>query len=432
MAENIKSARALALDSLVKCGKYGKYPNLEVAASLKSSVLGDADRRLYTLLVYGVTERVITLDRAIESLSSKPLAAIDAVTLNALRLGIFQLAFTERIPEHAAVSETVDTVPKKSKSFVNAILRSFIRGGKRIELPPQGTTEYLSVKYSCPAELCDHISKCLGYSDTERLLASTFERHPVSLRVNTLVTDADTLIREVFPAGRKSGLFDDMITVDILGTLPEDGRWFVQDEASRAAAAALGACPGETVVDTCAAPGGKTFSIAIDMRNTGVIHSFDIRKSKISLIEKGAERLGLTNVTAECRDARDTDGSLVGKADRVICDAPCSGLGVIGKKPDIKYKSVEDVKRLPEIQYEVLSGAARYVKPGGVLVYSTCTVLADENEKVVERFLQNEQSFSLKKGAIFGCESAMKTFLPYEDHTDGFFVAVMTRGAENE
>lgn len=432
MAENIKSARTLALDSLVKCGKYGKYPNLEVAASLKSSGLGDADRRLYTLLVYGVTERVITLDRVIDSLSSKPLSSIDAVTLNALRLGIFQLAFTERIPEHAAVSETVDTVPKRSKSFVNAILRSFIRNGKRIEFPPQGTMEYLSVKYSCPAELCDHISKCLGYSDTERLLASTFERHPVSLRVNTLVTDADTLIREVFPTGRKSSLFDDMITVDALGTLPEDERWFVQDEASRAAAAALGARPGETVVDTCAAPGGKTFSIAIDMGNTGVVHSFDIRKSKISLIEKGTERLGLTNVTAECRDARNTDTRLVGKADRVICDAPCSGLGVIGKKPDIKYKSAEDIKRLPEIQYEVLSGAARYVKPGGVLVYSTCTVLADENEKVVERFLQKEQSFSLKKGQVFGCDHAMKTFLPYEDHTDGFFVAVMTRGAENE
>ncbi|MBQ6263500.1 MAG: 16S rRNA (cytosine(967)-C(5))-methyltransferase RsmB, partial [Clostridia bacterium] len=186
--------------------------------------------------------------------------------------------------------------------------------------------------------------------------------------------------------------------------------------------------PGEVVVDTCASPGGKSFSAAIDMKNEGRVYSFDLHANKTDLIARGAARLGLRAICASCRDAADPDPALAGKADRVICDAPCSGLGVMSKKPDIKYKSVSDIERLPEVQFRVLSGAGEYVKQGGVIVYSTCTLNPDENERVVERFLSSRTDFALVPfdlGAV--ASEGMLTLMPYEYGTDGFFIAKMKK-----
>jgi 16S rRNA (cytosine967-C5)-methyltransferase len=204
----------------------------------------------------------------------------------------------------------------------------------------------------------------------------------------------------------------------------------VQDPASRLCVRALDPRPGETVIDTCAAPGGKSFSAAIDMKNRGSLYSFDLHENKISLIRKTADALGISILTAQAQNAKTPLPSLVGKADRVLCDAPCSGLGVIGKKPDIKYKPLSAVNALPEIQYAILTGASAYVRPGGVLVYSTCTLNPQENEQVVHRFLKANPAFSL---TAFDLESAgkssdgMRTFFPHEDGCDGFFIAKMIR-----
>ncbi len=415
MAE-VNPARVLAHRSLLKLG-CGRYSNLEVNTTLSRSSLSPEDKALYTRLTYGVTERLITVDEAIRQYSATPPEKISPEALAALRLGIYQLKWCDRIPDHAAVSESVELCPKKQKGFVNAVLRTFLRADKKIKLP-DGKIERMSVMYSVPVPLCERFTGWYG-DRAESILSSFFEKDKISLRVNTLKLTAEGAAEKL--DGERSAVARDSVSVTSFEGVAdgiEKGLWFVQDEASSFCAETLGALPGELVVDTCAAPGGKSFAAAIDMKNEGRVCSFDLHKNKLSLIEKGAEKLGLGIITASERDARDPEPALVGKADRVLCDAPCSGLGVIGKKPDIKYKDISDIEKLPEIQYAVLTGASRYVKKGGVLVYSTCTVNPCENEEVCARFISENADFE---------KDFQRLFLPDTDGTDGFFVCRMIR-----
>ncbi len=415
MAE-VNPARELAFRSLMKMG-CGKYSNIEVNTTLTRSDMSPEDRGLYTRLTYGVVERLITLDTAIRQYSSTPPEKISPEALTALRLGIYQLKWCDRIPDHAAVSESVELCPKKQKGFVNAVLRAFLRGEKEIKLP-EDKTGSMSILCSVPAPLCERFVSWYG-ERAQSILTSFFGNDKISLRINTLKITAEEAAEKL--GGEVSKIARDSVSVTSFEGVAEGmekGLWFVQDEASSICAETLGCKPGELVADTCAAPGGKSFAAAIDMKNEGKVFSFDIHKNKLSLIESGAKKLGLSIIGPAERDARDPDPALLGKVDRVLCDAPCSGLGVIGKKPDIKYKSLSDIDRLPEIQYSVLCGAARYVKDGGTLVYSTCTLNPEENEKVCEKFISENGDFEL---------CSMKTFFPDTDGTDGFFVCRMTK-----
>ncbi len=416
-----KTARSCALESLIALERDGRYSNLEVNAALVASSLEGANRGLYTRLVYGVTERRITLDYIIGKYSRIPAHQLDPDVRCALRMGLYQLVWMDRIPEHAAVGESAGLVAKRSTGFVNAILRQFVRDGKKFELPDKTADfmEYLSVAYSVPRELCELLEASVG-DEIEPLLAAMNREPYVALRVNRLKLTVEEAAARV--GGTVSAIAPDIVKIPSLDETAkagmDEGLWFVQDEASRITSASVGAKPGEVVVDTCACPGGKSFSMAIDMNNTGTLYSFDLHKNKLSLIASGAKKLGVSMIKIHVRDAREPDEALLGTADRVLCDAPCSGLGVIAKKPDIRYKDLSTVARLPEIQYPVLCGASAYVKPGGTLVYSTCTINRAENEEIVEKFLHDH--------ADFGLVSA-RTFYPHRDHTDGFFCAVMTR-----
>ena len=209
----------------------------------------------------------------------------------------------------------------------------------------------------------------------------------------------------------------------------DEGLFFIQDESSAQAASLIDKnsvpCENPTVIDTCACPGGKTFSIAIALENKGTVYSFDLHPNRLSLIENGTKRLSITSVVTKANDARNPKEELFGKADAVLCDVPCSGLGIIAKKPDIRYKNKEDIERLPEIQREILLKSAEYVKPGGILVYSTCTLRKAENEDTVKYFLENNKDFELCRNAFDG--KGMKTFFPNIDGTDGFFAARFIR-----
>lgn len=418
-----KTARSLALESLIALERDGRYSNLEVNSALVAASLEGADRGLYTRLVYGVTERRITLDYIIGKYSRIPAHQLDPDVRCALRMGVYQLVWMDRIPEHAAVGESAGLVAKRSTGFVNAILRSFLRDGKKFDLPDRNVDfmEYLSVAYSVPRELCELLYKSAG-DEIEPLLEAMNREPYISLRVNRLKITMDEAAAKT--GGTVSEIAPDIVKVPSLDDTAkagiDEGLWFVQDEASRITSAAVGAEAGEIVVDTCACPGGKSFSMAIDMENRGTLYSFDLHKNKLSLIKSGAEKLGITIIETGCRDAREPDESLLGKADRVLCDAPCSGLGVIAKKPDIRYKDLSAVGRLPEIQYPVLCGASAYVKTGGTLVYSTCTINKAENEEIVEKFLAEHKEFTLT-------EAGMRTFWPHRDGCDGFFCAVMTK-----
>ncbi len=415
---NVNPARQAAHASLVSCLANDKFVNLEISAILNRTQLQGADRGLYTALVYTTIERLLTIDYIISKLSSRSMKDIDEKTLSAIRLGICQLEFMDKIPPHAAVDESVELCPRKSRGFANALLRSYLR--KKPEKPKRedGELEYLSIKYSTPKELCQLIINDYG-SDAEAILAAFLEKKDTAIRINTLRADAGEKTVEM--GAYASKLCRGVVLVKgFEGVLDgvERGDWFVQDEASALCAQMVEAKAGETVVDTCSAPGGKSFAMALNMENKGKIYSFDLHDNKISLIKKGAAKLGIDIIEASARDARNPLEELVGKADRVLCDAPCSGFGVIGKKPDIKYKDVKASEGLPRVQAAVLRGAAQYVKAGGVLVYSTCTILKRENEEIVNDFLCENPQFELVE---------MKTMLPHIDGTDGFFICKMIR-----
>ena len=427
-----KSARQLVLDLLLKAEKSKQFSNIALDKALEASILEDADRRLVSVLFYGVIERLITLDHRIEALSSRPIEKIDTPTLYALRLGLYQLIYT-RIPAHAAINETVELCPRRTAGFVNGILRSHTRT-EPTPLPDIVTApvKHLSVKHSVCEALCERFVKVFGAQRADSVLAAFGNTPPTTLRVNTLKTSREKLLSRIDgaePTALSSvGLRVKGSVRDIYGF--SEGLFFVQDEASQLCVAALDARPHQTVMDICACPGSKSFGAAIDMENTGRVLSFDLHAKKLSLITSGAKRLGIDTISVSEQDGRVQLPDLLGQADRVLCDVPCSGFGVLAKKPELRYKDPEGSDSLPDIQLAILENACGYVKEGGTLVYSTCTVIPEENELNLKRFLASHPEFSLcsfnlgerqiKQGYI--------TLLPDEYPTDGFFIAKLIRG----
>lgn len=424
--------RALALDLLIKAEKAKQFSNIALDKALQDSSLSDVDRRLASALFYGVTEKKITLDYRISRLSSRPLEQIDDHTLNVLRIGLYQLIFTDRIPPHAAINETVSLCPRRTAGFVNGILRAHTRKVQD-ELPSKDTdtVKYLSVKYSVCEELCRRFLNEFGTERTESIFASLDTPPLTTLRVNTLKTTRDGLAANV-PSAEKTKLSPNGLKVK--GSVRElygfdDGLFFVQDEASQLCVEALDAKAGMTVLDICACPGSKSFGAAINMQNIGSVTSFDLHMSKLSLIKSGAERLGIDIISVREQDGRKTIPELTVSADRVLCDVPCSGFGVLAKKPELRYKDPAVSDALPKIQLDILNNACQYVKRGGVLVYSTCTVFAAENQDNIKLFLKSHPDFELtpfRIGELFVSEGYI-TFMPDEYPTDGFFIAKLTR-----
>ena len=467
MPTSHSTPRALALSTLLSVEK-GKYGNIAVDTVLKRTDMSEADRHLYTALVYGVTERKTTLEFLLGQFSARPLSELDDTVRLALSMGLYQLIYLDRIPDHAALDETVSLVPRKVSGYVNAVLRAYLRfeaslprlpdGGKaprekyltttdewisRFPVLGEGELTALAVCYGIPVSLCETFVEALGYDRAASVLAGFCEKPPMTVRVNTEKTTPEALAAELTSAGLA---VEPAHYAPTALRVPEGaitateafgrGDFFVQDEASQLCVAALDAHAGDVVADTCACPGSKSFGIALTMANTGEVHSFDLHKSKLSLITSGAERLGLTIVTADERDARDPDPSLLGRCDRVLCDVPCSGLGVIAKKPEIRHKDLSESARLPSIQAAILEASAGYLKQGGVLVYSTCTILPAENQNVVSAFLAAHPEFEpwdftfpARDGSVSDVvsEGGMVTLLPDRNATDGFFIARLRR-----
>lgn len=436
-----ESAREVAFKVLKDAEKNRTYSNIAVDRALSRSELLGADRGLVTAIVMGVVERKLTLDAIISSLSQNG-EKTDSDARVLLRMGIYQLYFLDRIPDHAAVNETVALAPKRLRGFINAVLREFLRrreSGRLESLFPSREEDmlgYLSVKYSFPKDVCAEFIKIYGTERTEVIFEKFNSAPPLTLRINTLKISRDDYSGRLRESGidfRLSDRLENAVLLDgvAYNELPgvDEGWFFIQDEASQICVEALGAESGETIVDVCSCPGSKSFGSAIRMANEGKIYSFDLHKSKLPLIEKNAERLGISIIGTAERDGRTPDESLFGRADRVLCDVPCSGLGVIAKKPEIRYKSISEFERLPEIQYEILSASARYVRKGGILVYSTCTVLPRENQENVERFLSEHKDFEAVDFRVGELASScgMLSLSPDRDGTDGFFVAKMRR-----
>ena len=422
------SVREIAWNVLNKCEAAGQYSNLALDSAIKRAQLSSADRGLLTALVYGTIERRLTLDACIASLTDRGVREIAPEVRLLLRMGLYQMAYMDRIPDHAAVNETVALAPKRAKGFVNAILRAFARSGKQIPLPERerDPIRYLSVRYSVCEALCERFVADFGFSRAEALFGAFDREPPLCVRVNTLRTVREALMEHWRAAGisceatarSKNGIFvlDKLPVAELYGYA--EGLFFVQDEASQLCVAALDAHSGMRVLDACACPGSKSFGAAIDMENNGAVHACDLHQNKLSLVESGARRLGISILSTEARDARTHEEAWEGSYDRVLCDVPCSGFGVLAKKPELRYKDPAESERLPEIQAAILSNAATYVRSGGRLVYSTCTLLPRENEEIVEAFLRGNPMFSCIES---------RTLYPDTDGCDGFFYAVLQR-----
>ena len=440
--------RSLALKTLMSAEKMGKYINLASNASINASGMSDSDTALFTSLVYGVTERRITLDYIISKMATKGTSHLEDRVMNILRLGLYQIIYMDKIPSHAAVNETVSLCKSKwETSFVNAILRNYIREGERRVAYPdesENRTKYLSVTFSFPEWICESLTRDYGYENAKGILGAFAHEAPTAtLRINTLIQNVQNYKASLDDAGiayYHANYADSGIRLTEGTNIPKlsgfsEGSFFVQDEASQISTQVLDPQAGETVIDVCSCPGSKSFGAAIEMNNEGKIYSFDLHKSKLSLVESSAKRLGIDIIEIREQDAKVPDTSLFGMADRVICDVPCSGLGVMAKKPDIRYKSENDILKLAPLGLEILSKSADYLKDGGILLYSTCTLRKDENENTVEAFLRSHPEFSLCPFRIKSkgehtpdiISDGMLTLMPHIHKTDGFFICKMIK-----
>lgn len=431
--------RKIAYASLLKCEKYGKYTNIEIDSAIEKNALVGNEKAFFTALVYGVLEKKLTLDYIIGKCSSIAPDKLDTEISVILRMGIYQLLYMKSVPSHAACNESVELCrfakKKSAASFVNAILRRVARG-ENIEYPDANKepAKYLSVYYSFPEWLCEMWIKDYGFEKCESILNSFSQAPHITLRTNTLKITREKLLALLEKNGIKAeeGRYAKH-SVRLMESVPvseleclSNGYAFVQDEASQVCAEVLDAVSGDVVIDVCACPGGKSFSTALNMDNIGSVISFDLHENKLSLIKKGASKLGIDIIKTACRDGRSPDEDLKGFSDRVLVDAPCSGLGVVAKKPDLRYKEQESTARLPNIQYGILNASAAYLKKGGVLVYSTCTLNRDENDRIAERFLREHSDFTafdFDLGNGISSQNGCFTFYPDEHNTDGFFVA---------
>lgn len=436
------SARESAMFTLAACERQGAWSDGYLKKILREQTLDRRDAALATRLCYGVLQNKLLLDWHLARFCKSRLAALDIKVLCILRVALYQLLFLEKIPPSAAVNEAVALTKKhcrnpRAAGMVNGILRSMLR---QRELPePKGCDkeETLSLKYSHPLWLVKEFMAVLGTEDTERLLMEDNQQPFTTAQANVLRGDIEKLTLTLREAGvevQPHPWLANCLLLNGTGDLERlaafrDGGFYIQDAAARLAVTAAGVVPGNRVLDCCAAPGGKSFAAAIEMENRGKIISCDIHPHKIKLIEAGRDRLGLSIITPCLQSAAERKEEWQESFDTVITDVPCSGLGIIRKKPDIRYKDPEALKGLPKVQRAILDNCARYVRPGGTLLYSTCTLLRQENGDVVNGFLSEHPKFELDPFTLpqFGEQPGQFTFWPHIHGTDGFFVAKMHR-----
>ncbi len=433
-------SRRIALDALLDVASAGAYSTLALDKRLRDAKLSSEDRRLVTALFYGVIEKKTALEYILSKYMERP--SEDSVTMENLKMGVYQLFYMD-IPDYAACGEAVALSRAMGREalcpLVNAVLRK-IANEKHNFAWPAKPMDRLSIETSTPPWLIRKLSEDIGAEETEAFLRYIPSSYYTSLCVNTMRTDEQSLMdilrTDGFPV--EKGLVPGSLRVVGGGLADTDafrrGLYLIQSEASTLAALSVGAKGGMQIFDACAAPGGKSFVLAQAMRGSGRVHAMDLHEHRTKLIEAGAQRLGLENIRPRVGDARNPLPSLERTMDAVLVDAPCSGLGIVGKADVRQRLTPADLHTLPELQKAILENCAKLVKPGGTLVYSTCTVFSAENRAVVDSFLQAHSEFSLRGlernlPEAFAAKGKDGTLMlmPQRDGTDGFFIARMVR-----
>ena len=433
-------ARETALNALIACRKDGAWSNGVLKEYIRRDRLDAREAALAARLCYGVLQNRGKLDFYLKQLLTGRIKDLHPAVHDILHLGLYQIYEMDKIPASAAVNESV-TLAKKycrkvrsAPGLVNAVLRNGVRT-KGTQKEPTALCD----RYSHPQKLIDLLGSYVGKDRLETMLAANNTIAPTVVQVNTLRTTTEELIslleREKVTA-QKHPWMPDCLVLSATGNLEQlqafqKGLFYVQDAAAKLSVLCAQLPENGKVLDCCAAPGGKTFAAALAMNGTGSIISCDFHPHKITLIQNGAQRLGFSNVTAQAQDASQCRPEWAGKMDAVIADVPCSGYGIIRKKPDIRYKDPDTMQELPELQRQILKTQAQYVKPGGLLLYSTCTLVRAENEGVVEAFLAQSPDFTLEKLPLPDIfpenTTGMLALVPGEYATDGFFICRLRR-----
>lgn len=444
--------RQAACETLLRIRKEGGFADRLIDLELSNGLLTGPDRGLYAELVFGVLRRQGTLDHILQQLLDKPMIELDPLALVILRTGLYQLTCLDRIPESAAVNESVNLaklITPGTSGLINAVLRNYLRRREAISFPDISTNPAAAIaaRHSQPEWLVEQWLEQLGIAETQQLAEASSQQPPLTLRVNTLRSSRDLMLQELEQQGIEAApcrFSPDGITLagrHTISTLPgfATGLFAVQDEASQLTGRLLGAEPGERVWDACSAPGGKCSHIAQLMDDRGELIATDISRSKLTLVQDNVRRLGISSVATAVADLHQPDTFPDGLFDRILLDAPCSGLGVIRRNPEAKWRLFSgDITRLAAVQKTLLKNAAARLKPGGTLLYSTCSTSEQENELVVEDFLLHHPGFVLENlndffpdwGDLIAFYGMFRAW-PHRHGMDGFFAARIKRLPEN-
>lgn len=442
--ENNINGRTLAFNALSRVLLDNAYSNIAFDSILSKTGVNRREANLAAAIFYGVLERKLTLEYVISKFSKIPVKKIDKKALIILYMGIYQILYMDRIPDSAAVNESVKLCKKQklfsASGFVNGILRSVSRSGMPELLDNKNDRlSYLSVKYSFPKDIISLWTESYGVDITERLLEVQAGRPPLYARVNTLKIMSEKLIKALSEKGIKaeqSSILENAIFIENSGSLSElsefkDGLFHIEDISSQICCEVLSPKRGDSVLDVCAAPGGKSVTMAEMMGNEGEILACDLYQQRLNLINENASKASATIIKTKKADAQNADYGK--KFQRILCDVPCSGLGIIRRKPELRYKTVIGLDTLPNLQYLILCNAARFTANGGILVYSTCTLNPNENGKNADKFLIEHKDFEPYEidipNIIRGIDEPKNqlTLFPHMNGTDGFFISAFKK-----
>lgn len=436
------NSREIALKILLDVHLKGAFSNYSINKYLKGNE-NKRDENLIREIVYGVIENLTYLDYIISKLSNRKIEKIDPKILDILRIGVYQMAFMDKIPHRAAVNESVNLAKKYGHKglvgFTNGLLRNFSRNKEEImKIDAKDKLDYLSIKYSHPKWMVKRWLNEFSYDFTESLLIHNNSKPKLNIRVNTLKTNREELKNILLNYGytvSETQYASDGLIVEEPVRITETeefikGYFTIQDESSMLVSQILSPRKNSLVIDLCSAPGGKSTHIGQIMKNKGRIISCDIYDHKLNLVKENADRLGITIIETKKQDALELNEDFIEKADYLVVDAPCSGLGIIRRRPEIKWNRKEkDIEELANMQKNILINAGKYLKPGGVMVYSTCTIEREENIGVIEEFLKENKNFALEgfnhhfSSNIDNAEKGYIQLFPNIQGTDGFFVA---------
>ena len=438
-----QSARATALRVLVSCRNNGAWADAALKAQISRDGLSGPDAALCSRIVYGVMQNRMLLDFYIGAYCTQKPDHLQPPLLEILRIGAYQIIYLDKIPDSAAVNTSVELAKLakrgQASGLVNAVLRKLSQNKKALPpVPERDDVQRLSIQYSHPKWFVKRLVSLLGREEAERFLACDNQIAPITVQVNPLKTTLEALTEELQQAGisvQPHSWVPDCLELSGTGDLAalpsfREGKFLVQDPAARLVSLIAGIRPGQKVLDVCAAPGGKSLSAAFAMAGNGSIVACDLHENKLKRIQESADRLGVNIITTQAADGRVFRPEWEASFDTVLVDAPCSGLGIIRKKTDTRYKKEDDLFTLPVVQAAILDNAARYVRPGGTLVYSTCTILPEENEQVTEAFLAEHADFGLEPFELplpVGKSDGSLTLWPQRHDTDGFYICRMTR-----